>query len=157
MKGCPGNSGYRDRTRWCTNPVKPVYQRYQIGTVLIGDRCEFQAEAAVGNGVADYRFGADLPFRNEKLELHFLPLGARDRGREEHSTHAEVADTRNIFDSSASPADPDIPKRVNSGNDSSRVQRSHQPCGCHSRPPGPGELRAWLKEGTTRPQGSGER
>jgi len=71
---------YREWTRWRTNSV---YQGYQVRAVLVGDGGELQAQAAVGNHILNYCFGADLSFGNKKIHPRSCAQGPRSRCREE--------------------------------------------------------------------------
>jgi hypothetical protein len=121
-----------ERTQWGANPV---YQCHQSGAISVVDGLKSQTHSAAGNRMPYNGFGANLSFRNKKIDLGFRVQASRHWRGKKQSTNAQIANPGNILDSFTSPADPDIATRINSGNQSSGIEGCNT-CGCHSSPPG---------------------
>jgi len=119
----PGSQGVLAKTREQTTEVRGVLRR---------DGIDFHAEAAaILRNVADFRFGANLAFLDEKMKAHEFALFFAGPGFEEKARGTKVAHAGNVPIWRRFPVDPYIfdrgnARRASSGGPGYWIRSTHR-------------------------------
>lgn len=86
--------------------AKSCYQGYQLREVFLTHGREFQPESLTWSYVPNNRVCPHLSFLDEEMEIDGRAHGLRRWRSEEHTAHAQIANSRDVIPFTASPVGP---------------------------------------------------
>src|SRR5579862_8105034 len=105
----------------------PLYEFRQAEPVFFAYGRELHSQSAASFHALDNRFDANLPFRNEKIQLRDGADAAVSVGFQKEAAGAEVANRRQAFRAGTGPVNANALPQLNSGGKSTRID------GCFSQ------------------------